>query len=57
MEAQLKQMAQKFHFPLEKLQHQSDDVGKKRSLKCKITMQRCKLAVNTYLPQCESAVS
>lgn len=57
MEAQLNQTAQKFHFPLEKVQHQSDDVSKKRSLKCKITMQGCKLAVNTHLPQCESAVS
>lgn len=57
MKAQLKQTAQKFHFPLEKLQHRSDDVGKKRSLKCKITTQRCKLAVNSHLPQCESAVS
>lgn len=57
MESQLKQTAQKFQFPLEKLQHQPDDVGKKRSLKCKITTQRCKLAVNTHLPQCESAVS
>lgn len=43
--------------PLEKLQCKSDDVGKKSSLKCKIIMRRCKWAVNTHLPLCESAVS
>lgn len=58
MEVQLNQTSHRnFKFPLEKLQRKSDDVGKKRSLKCKITVRRCKLAVNTHLPLCESAIS